>query len=215
MVILPALPCLAANTPERVPVTLTNMVTPSAIHDAANGDLPIKGRVTSSAAVDVRLRVTTSSGQTSTARVVSEKGQFVGSYPSDFQNAPSLQAGFLFIDAGVPESATPQGPFQAEATVIVRNSKQNTLPEFPSAFTNDLLDKKGQVDSKCHEWPVIRTLVNSYMKSRAAALCRVGRQDFDLARESDLRYFKDNLSLYEFDHRDRDWSHPLDHRRVG
>jgi len=39
MVMLSALPCLADNIPKSVPVSLTNTITPSAIHDAASDDL--------------------------------------------------------------------------------------------------------------------------------------------------------------------------------
>jgi len=50
------------------------------------------------------------------------------------------------------------------------------------------------------------------MQSRAAQLMRIHKPDFDLDHPSDFAWFKQNASLYDFEHRDRDWSAPLANR---
>ena len=165
------------------------------------------------AAGRVLIRVTTGLGASSMARVASANGRFSCRYPDDFEGAGKLEAGALFIDATAAGGfeAHRAGNFQAEITVIIHRGKEG-CPELPCVFTADLLDSAGRRDQASAQWPRVRALANLYMRSRAARLVQVGRDDFDLARDADLAWFKNNLTLYEFDHRDRDWSQPLGHR---
>ena len=203
---------LSAAPPD-APVSLAETLHPSAIVDLG-APVRIAGRVAPGSREDVLVRVTTSLGAESRARVRAKDGVFACRYPADFPGAPSLVPCLLFIDATLDGGFDPRRPgaFQAEAALIVRDRTGHRIPDFPSAFTTDLLDRAGRVDRDSSEWPVIRALVNLYLRSRGARLAGFGRPEFDLARDEDLRFFKDHLSLYEFDHRDRDWSAPLGHR---
>lgn len=195
------------NSPQSPEVSLKATVSQSALVDATNGSVMIAGSVASADMTNVLVRVTTSLGRNSDTFVAVKQHAFRCVYPRDFKGAATLASCMLFVDAQT-------GGFQAEAAVIVYDGRRRLLPDLPSAFTNDLLDRKSRVDEKCAEWPVVRALANLYMRSRAARLVRVGRADFDLAKPADLAWFKDHLTLYEFDHRDRDWSQPLGHRVV-
>ncbi len=194
-------------------VSLRETVVPTAIHDAAQGSIRIAGELPQSAENRVLVRVTDDRGGTASATVTVREGRFTCRYPEDFPGAPPLRAGFLFLHAAASGGDSSNKSTQAEATLIVHDSSDKSLPEFPSAFTNDLLDHDGRTDRESREWPVIRALVNTYMHSRAAEICRVGQRDFDLAREADLQFFKNNLTQYEFDFRDREWAEPLGHRK--
>lgn len=200
------------NVPQSVPLDVLATITPSAFHDKSQGPLVIAGQVYDQGLDTVHLRVTDSQGQSHQHQVAVRQGRYRCRYPDDFKGAPPLEAGFLFVDAGCDAALNGESGFQAEATVIVHDVSHKTFPEFPSAFTNDLLDAHGRTDRQCCEWPIIRRLVNRYMHSRGAHLTGVGRDNFDLARADDLDWFKNNLTLYEFDYRDRDWSSPLGHR---
>ena len=206
-------PAATAARRERPPVSLRETLLPSAIVDAGRGSLRIAGRA-EGAAAQVLLRVTTSLGIQSEARAPVRDGFFACPYPEDFPGAPALGPCVLFIDATAEKDFRPElpGRFQAEATLIVHDAARRLPPDLPSAFTNDLLDAGGRTDRQCREWPVIRALVRLYMGSRAARTVGIGRLDFDIERPADLRFFKDNLTLYEFDHRDRDWSAPMGRR---
>ena len=196
------------------PITLHDTVRPSALHDARRKEVIIRGRVRRGLAATVRIRVTTSHGVSSIAQADARSGRFQSRYPQDFVAAPPLATCFLFVDATTDADfgCPPPTGNRAEATLLVFDGRRGLLPEFPSAFTSDLLDRRGRTDATCAEWPTIRTLVNLYMRSRAAHLCGLGRRNFDLARRADLAFFKNNLTLYEFDRRDRDWSGPLSRR---
>lgn len=209
-----ALPALALQSPTNPSVSLRDTVTPSALRDLRAGPVKITGRVAKPACSNVLVRVTTSLGATTTAQAPVQGARVHCRYPTDFRGAPALAPGALFIDATADAAFEPSRPgaFQAEATVIVHDPKSGHTPELPSAFTCDLLDQGGRTDQASEEWPAVRALVNLYLHSRAAALVGVGRRDFDLARTADLAWFKQNLTLYDFDHRDRDWSQPLGHR---
>ena len=121
----------------------------------------------------------------------------------------------LFIDAttDVNFNAHRSAHFRAEVGVIVHRGG-DLPPELPSAFTSGLLDQAGRRDQASESWSKVRALANLYLRSRAARLVRVGRPDFDLDAAADLAWFKNNLTLYEFDQRDRDWSTPLGYRVV-
>ncbi len=200
-----------ARSPE--PLDLRETVSPSAMFDLRAGGVAVSGRSGAADLTAVAVRVTTSLGATSLATVPVVNGRFRVLYPEAFVGAPVLAPGVLFIDAagGAGPAALDPTRFQAELTVIVHGGPE-ARPELPSAFSNDLLDQAGHTDAASAEWPVIRALVNRYMHSRAARLVHVGRADFDLADPEALTWFRNNLSLYEFDHRDRDWSEPLGKR---
>ena len=201
----------AADLPPRPdPLDLREMVSPSAMVDLRTGGVMVAGRVGAAEVTTVSARVTTSAGVTSQATLPVVAGRFSAAYPAAFAGAPALAPGVLFVDvAASPSPAAPDpARFQAEVTVIVHGGP-GAWPELPSAFSNDLLDQAGRTDAASSEWPVVRTLVNLYMHSRAARLVRIGRTDFDLARAEDLHWFQNNLTLYEFDYRDRDWEQPL------
>jgi hypothetical protein len=198
-----------AGAPAAPPIDLRATLGPGALHFIASGDVRIQGK-TSLPISSASVRVTTSSGQVHTARVDVRAGALELAYPRDFPGGSPLRPGMLFIDAA--PGPLPDPARAAEIALLVCGDRLDERPEFPSGFTNNLMDAAGRTDADAHEWPVARALVNLYMRSRAAALCRVGRPDFDLAQACDLAWFKDNLTLYEFDHRDRDWSRPLGHR---
>jgi hypothetical protein len=192
-------------------VSLFDTVSPSALTDLRSGVAVIAGRVSAAGRSNILLRVTTSSGVTSLTQAAVHGQTFRCRYPAEFEKAPPLQPGALFIDATPDDfNAERQGHVQAEATLIVYGEK--APPALPFGFTCDLLDGSGRTDQACAEWPQTRALVNLYMHSRAARITHTVRPDFDLAKPSDLQWFKDHLSLYEFDRRDRDWSQPLGHR---
>lgn len=201
---------LAASAAVEESLSLRETVSPSALHDARSGPLRICGTVRGGS---VQIRAMTGLGISSQASVASRDGKFECRYPDDFAGAGKLLPGVLFIDATTNAGFEIRRPenSQAEITVIVHQGKAG-VPELPSGFTTDLLDNAGRRDQASAEWPRIRALVNLYMHSRAARLVRTGRENFDLDRDADLAWFKNNLSLYEFDYRDRDWSQPLGHR---
>ncbi|MHB1460361.1 MAG: hypothetical protein ACYC1M_03655 [Armatimonadota bacterium] len=199
---------LWAKSPVAPEVSLDDTLTPSAIIRLKKADVPIKGEAPGSR--HVLLRVTTSRGQSSQISLPVRDGRFECLYPRQFKKAPKLGADVLFIDATSAASFDASDK-QAEATLIVMRAG-STPPDLPTAFTNDLLDRKGQADQRSTEWSNMRALMNLYMRSRAAKICGVGRSDFDLAKPADLSWFKTNLALYEFQYRDRDWSTPLNHR---
>ena len=98
---------------------------------------------------------------------------------------------------------------QTEATIILYDSSGTVLP---TGFTTGLIDREGRTDEKCAQWNEMRSLINLYLHSEGAMKANAERQTFDLANKADLEWFKNNLSLYEFRYRDRDWDHPLNHR---
>jgi hypothetical protein len=195
------------------PVSLRETFTPSPLVEARNGNVIIAGHVDAQSSSNVLIRVTTSHGITSQTGVVTMSERFHCRYPADFPDAPPLTPCVLFIDAAADTDfcAARQNHVQAEATLVVRGGA-GALPDLPSAFTCDLLDRRGARDADCTKWPATRALVNLFMHSQGARTVRVGDPNFDLANPKDLEWFKNNLTLYEFDYRDRDWSQPLGHR---
>ena len=192
-----AIPALALQSPTNPPISLRDTVAPSAFRDLGAGPVEIAGHVTKLASSNVLVRVTTSLGATTTTRASVQGARFHCRYPADFRDAPALAAGALFIDATTDAAFEPNRPgaFQAEATVVVHDPKSGQMPELPSAFTCDLLDRAGRTDQSSAEWPTMRALVNLYLRSRAAKLVQVGRPEFDLAKPADLAWFKHNLTL--------------------
>ena len=114
-----ALPGLAGDPEAGELLSLRETLSASAFHDGRTGPVRIAG-ATSNAGV--LLRVTTSAGNSSTARVSSVAGRFDCRYPEDFPGAPNLAPGLLFIDATTDADFNAQRPghFQAEAAMIVQ-----------------------------------------------------------------------------------------------
>jgi hypothetical protein len=204
----------SGSNPSAPPISLEETITPTALIDLDGGDVPIVGTLANSAVTRVLVRVTGSLGETSQNTIAAVQGRFRCQYPKDFKTGAAVAPGVLFIDAtdDVDFDVEKPGHLQAEATVIVYDSRKRLAPRLPSVLTADLLDAEGRADRDFDEWPVVRSLANLYMRSRAAHCVHVGRAGFDLANAADQSWFKDNLALYDFDHRDRDWSLPLGHR---
>lgn len=198
--VVAALVLRADDTPSLV--SLAPTVSPSALVPLPCAGVALSGRSLGS---NVWIRVTTSRGAVSQAQATVSNRLFRCRYPADFSGAPPLEAGTLFVDAGLAGE-----PALAEATLVLFD--RVGLPELPSVFVNDLFDVSGRVDRASTEWPTVRALANLYRHSRAARLVGCRCDEFDLARPQDLAWFKDHLTLYEFDYRDRDWSQPLGHR---
>lgn len=200
------------NSPREAALSLRETVAPSPVTDLARTDtVVITGRVLAAAVPAVRLRVTTSLGRSAEAVAPVREGAFAARYPAGFIGAGPLAPGVLFVDATADTGfdVSRPGHFQAEATLLVMDSARGRIPDLPSAFLNDLRDAAGRADREAREWPVIRALVSLYMHSQAARFCGVGRPGFDLDRAEDLEWFRNHLTLYEFDYRDRDWQTPL------
>lgn len=206
---------LLANAPARPAVSLHEMVSSSPLVDLKDSRvLTIRGTVDDPASTSVRIRVTTSRGETAMCSAAARERRFSCRYPADFSGAPPLSPCMLFVDVTTATAFDTSAPghYQAEAALIIYDSARHELPELPSAFTGDLLDAHGNTDRSSKEWRAYSTLVNLYMHSRAARLAGVGRPDFDLSVPGDLDWFKNNLTLYEFDQRDRNWNTPLGNR---
>jgi hypothetical protein len=156
------------------------------------------------------IRVTDSTGNSATTKAAAKDGKFTCQYPNDFPGAPALRPGMLYIDAtDFPDfDVSKSGNAQAEVAVIVHGGKK-LLPDFPDLLTTDLRDREGRTDKESSKWPSACKLLNLYMHSRAARLTGVDGHKFDLANPASLEWFKNNLSVYDFEHRDRDWSSPL------
>ena len=204
--------CHAAGEAEPVDIFLRQTVQGGAFRDLQDGEVVVQGAVERD--VPVHIRVTTNSGVTSYAVASARNGGFSVKYPSAFHGAPVLQPCSLFIDATTSNhfDVSTEDHRQAEAAILVYDSKEKQIPDLPTGFTTDLLDSQGRTDSQSAEWSAVRTLVNLYMRSTGARIAGVGRPHFDLARPADLAWFTNNLTLYDFDNRDRDWSKPLANR---
>ena len=162
----------------------------------------------SSSAGEVTIRVTRSTGGRSEAAVPVNDGKFICRYPIDFPGAPPLAACLLYADAETGPDLLKQ---RAECLFIVTGGR-DARPDLPSAFTDDFIDAEHRKDGAASSWEHHRGLVNLFMRSRGAKLAGVGRADFDLAKAEDFARFKHMATLYDFDHRDRDWGTPLNHR---
>ena len=207
----PATPRLR-NSPVLAAVTLTDALTPSALVDMADGQqVRVAGRVSVPGVTSVQVRVTTSLGRSSQTAVPVHESVFRADYPAAFPGAPALTPCVLFLDATADADfdVFSPGHFQAEAALLVRDTRAGRIPDLPTAFMSDLRDARGKVDRNSDKWPVVRSAVNLYLRSQAARYCGAARVGFDLNRPADLDWFKNNLTLYEFDYRDRDWSAPL------
>lgn len=201
---------VAGGDAPRPSVSLRDCLVPSAIKSIATGTVKIAGEAT---VEKVRLRVTTSLGESYAAEIGVKSGRFACDYPRDFAGAPKLAPMLLYVDA--TDAATFGGQdamqHQAEITLVVSGGK-DALPDLPLLFTDDFIDAQGHKDQAAAQWSRQRTLANLFMHSRAASLMKIQKPGFDLDRAGDFAWFKDHATLYDFDHRDRDWSHPLGNR---
>lgn len=195
-------------------VDLRETVRPSALAPLDRGGVRITGRVGNAGQKSVLVRVTNSSGASVHAIFPVKDGVFKAEYPKGFPGAPEWKPCVLFVDAttGLVFNAADPKNRPAEITLLVYDRRRHLIPDYPSAFTTDLRDRQGRRDMAAREWPATRALVNLYMRSYGAHLAGVGRADFDLSHPGDLLYFRNSLALYDFDHRDRDWTSPLGNR---
>lgn len=208
--ILPFLCChsLAAAAAPQPSVDLREMVRPSPILPIQDS-LPISGTTTLPDGARLRIRVTTSNGTVHEANPQASNGRFICTYPADFLQAPALSPSLLYIDAIAGEDPLTQ---QAETTLIIKGSGKIFWPDLPAAFTDDFIDAAGRKDETAASWKLHHTLVNRFMTSRGARLTSIGRSAFDLAKPKDLALFRRTVTIYDFEHRDRDWSTPLGNR---
>ncbi len=204
---------LFADVPVRPAVDLVPSLSPSAVKPVSEGGVKIIGSLVPAASLPVRVRVTTSFGSTYATEVKAEGGRFECRYPQSFSGAPALTPGLLYVDAtDLPEfDGADALQHQAEITLIVSGGKDN-LPDLPLVFTDDFIDALGHKDQQATQWLRQRALANLFMHSRAAKLMRIQKPNFDLDHAEDFEWFKEHATLYDFDHRDRDWSQPLGHR---
>jgi hypothetical protein len=202
---------LSTNAQSKPAISLDDTLSGSALADIRKGFVEIIGNVGEQTDSAVMLRVTTGNGLSSVAKVPAKAGKFRLRYPTDFHDAPKLRVGALFIDATTDDDfdVTKPNHRQTEATIILYDESGTTLP---TGFTSGLIDREGRTDEKCSQWNEMRSLINLYLHSEGAMKANAERQTFDLAIKTDLEWFKNNLTLYEFRYRDRDWSHPLNHR---
>jgi hypothetical protein len=187
-------------------VDIRDSIRPTPIRHAADRVVKISGSVSSDDA-EVKVRVTLSTGGSTMAVVPVSGGKFTCSYPADFAGAPPLAASLLYVDASTGPDLLGQ---RAEGVFIIRGADGG--PDLPSSFTDDFIDSKGRKDAAAFTWGGHRELINLFMRSRGAKLSGIERSDFDLEKEADFARFRELGTLYDFDHRDRDWSKPLNNR---
>ena len=199
-------------TPLPPEVDLSSTLRPSAMLSASDGGVLLQGNTTLADGNNVRLRVTTSEGFSHEATATSHDGRFTARFPTDFYPATKLTPAVLYVDAtsaskfGGPKATSNQ----SEITLLV--SVGGVRPELPFVFMDDFVDSQGRRDAASAQWNRNRNLANLFMKSRGAALMRIQKPAFDLAAPADWQWFKESATLYDFEHRDRDWSIPLGNR---
>ena len=193
-------------------IDLGRTLQPSALKIAAEGSVKISGNAQVGDDAIVRVKVTTSLGTTSEAqsRVIGK--EFSLRYPQDFSGAPALTPMVLYVDATDAAEFDGSVEHQAEVTLVVVGGKIEGLPDLPQIFTDDFIDSDGNKDQNSTQFPRNRVLVNLFLQSRGARLMHLQRPGFDLQKSEDFGWFKENASLYDFDHRDRDWAQPLGNR---
>lgn len=195
-------------------VSLQPSVIPSPVKSLSAGTVEIRGTVADPGERPVRMRVSTSFGDSFDISVAAQSGRFSCQFPQDFPGARPLAPMLLYVDATDAANFEADGTLehQAEVLLIVTGDTRGEIPDLPLAFTDDFVDAAGRKDAESAQWPVYRPLVNLYLRSRGPRLAGFGRVDFDLARPVDWDWFKNTGTLYDFAHRDRDWSQPLGHR---
>lgn len=191
------------------------------VRSAEQGEVVICGRSERGESAQVLVTVCDDRGDVVVARVPVRAGEFSVRYPQDFFGAPVLRPGMLYVDAvehpeieavtrlngqtGRPDQT------QGEIAIVVTGSR-GELPDLPQIFVDDLTDLRGNRDRDCAQWTRTRGLMNHFMRSGAASRMGLWRPKFDLADPESLGWFKQSVSIFEFDHRDRDWSKPLGNR---
>ena len=188
---------------------------------AQMGTVEIRGRSERGEGFSVLVTVCDGRGQVSRSRVPVRAGGFSVAYPSDFPGAPNLSPGMLYVDAVEHDvagaSAVLENPqrrpdrAQGEIAIVVTGSR-GELPDLPQVFMDDLMDARGNRDRDSAQWTRTRGLMNHFMRSVAASRMGLWRAGFDLGEPAALAWFKRSVSIFEFDHRDRDWSTPLANR---
>lgn len=193
-------------------VDLSPTLRPLAMVAAGDDGVQVRGKTTLADGAKVRLRATTSQGTTHEATVMAHAGLFAARFPKDFQPLAKLTPTVLYVDAtGAAEFGGARAKLsQAEITLLV--SVGGVRPELPFVFTDDFIDAQGKKDARSAQWGRNRVLANLFMRSRGAALMRIQQPAFDLAVPADWQWFQQSATLYDFEHRDRDWSSPLGNR---
>jgi len=212
--LLAPIPLLHAAAPTTPKVDLRENLAPSPLREVSLGAITIKGKADVPDGQAVRVRVTTSFGITSESRIKANAKHFACRFPQDFTGAPALLPMLLYVDATDADEFGGKDTLghQAEALLIVSGKGRDGLPDLPLVFTDDFIDARGQKDSESAQWQQHRALMNLFMRSRAAKLMLMQRPNFDLAKPEDFAWFKEHATLYDFDHRERDWSEPLGNR---
>jgi hypothetical protein len=191
-------------------VSVRETLAEGAVRFPTASGVEIKGR--SEGGMPVHVRVTTSGGVTHHSRPQVQGGAFSCRYPADFEGAPPISAGLLYVDVTDAEwDGSAAREHQAEILLVVRGTGES-VPDLPLGFLEDFVDAAGNKDSRSRQWNRHRALINQFMKGRAAGLMGIQKPVFDLAQEADFQWFKQNAALYDFEHRDRDWSLPLGNR---
>lgn len=195
-----------------VEVDLAPTLRPSPIVSAGAEGVRIRGNTTLAEGAEIRLRVTTSSGTTHEAMTRARAGAFSARFPADFKPPAKLVPAVLYVDAigSAGSGEAPAKPSQSEITLLF--SVGGVRPELPLVFTDDFIDDQGRKDAESAQWSRNRTLANLFMRSRGAAMMRIRKPAFDLAAPEDWRWFRQSATLFDFEHRDRDWSSPLGNR---
>lgn len=188
-------------------VDLRPALLPDSVRNFTGEPLAIRGKVTSEDKRSITLSATDALGRTSMTTVDSSDGTFTVNWPSSFEPTFPFVPGPLYLDAFFTD--TPES--RSEILLIILDYEQS-IPDLPQLFCDDFLSLDGGADQSAQSWKRNRALVNHFMRSRAARVALVGRFDFDLGREPDFEFFRRHLSLYDFDHRDRDWTTPLRNR---
>lgn len=212
-----AIGILAGSSPAADPqppgTSLRENLRPTPVRSLAAGQLALHGETTAADGSPVLVRVTTSAGDSHEARVPAAAGRFSCRYPADFPGAHVQPPLVLFVDATTAAGFSGRDLLAEQAEILlVLTGDDGPPPDLPLIFTDDFLDAAGRADRAAASWPRQRQLVNLFMRGRGAALMGIRREDFDLDREPDARWFRGHVSPYDFDHRDRDWSQPLGHR---
>ena len=205
---------LHAAAPEPPSVNLWESLSPSPVKAASDGMVVIAGKAAAPDGAPVRVRITTSAGTAFGTSTPVQAQRFACRFPQDFPGAPPLAPLVLYIDATTAAEFGGEARLrhQAEALIVVRGEGVRDMPDLPQVFTDDFIDSNGRKDADAAPFTRHRVLVNLFMQSRAAGLMALHRPGFDLARKEDFAWFTDYASLYDFDHRDRDWTQPSGHR---
>jgi hypothetical protein len=190
-------------------VSLKETLSRGVVRSTASGDVEIEGCAVNA----VRVRVTNSDGVSSSKRVDSLGGRFRCLYPKDFEGAPVLKPSVLYVDATDAEEFDGEQArsHQAEVLLVVSGGPM-AVPDLPLGFLEDFVDSSGGKDGNSRQWQRHRLLVNQFLRGRSAGLMGIRKPTFDLAQEADFDWFKQNATLYDFEHRDRDWAQPLGSR---